>query len=126
MKTQYNLTFTNPKEIHVEEFKTKDRAWCAKYLCSLTGNLVTREHALFFVDRMLDDPLDTFQIEGLPLDDGMLQRTVANFADRGITVIKVLTGPLGLVKQAAFEALELGDHKLSRDLVAILVEHEGK
>lgn len=125
MTEQYKLSLFHPDEFDEEEFRNS-KVWAIKHTRMLTGDLSLKDAAAV-IQQLIDDPETTVL---LPSVVGQTTKQAINaieqLASVGIYAEPALKGPLALVKQAAFEAMELGDHAFCKDLLEVLIKHGGE
>lgn len=121
MKTRYKLYFKDPEQFNAEETK-ESLAWILKHV-RLLGNTsaVGLKKGRDLLDLLMANPFDVVILEGEETSRSNVESATSQLAKYGIVVEP--DGPLAAVKQAAFDAMELGSHELCKDLLEVLLKH---
>lgn len=124
MKTRYKLHFADPKNLDLEEFKS-NLAWVLKHV-RLLGNThaVGMKKGRDLLTLLMENPLHTVILEGEETSRSSINNATEQLAAHGI--VAEPDGPLATIKGAAFDAMELGQHELCKDILEVLLKHGGE
>lgn len=124
MKTRYKLYIADPENFDKEVFE-ENLSWILKHVRFL-GNHKTigMKQGRDLLETLINKPLDAVILEGEEINRNTQFNAIEQLALLG--VIAEPDGPLSTIKEAAFEAMELGHYDLCKDILEVLLKHGGK
>jgi len=123
MSTQYRISIIDGQT----SVLSRETTQAIKHLRFLAGaGDLSLMDAKMMVQQMIDNPAESVILESRQTESCTVRNAISTLAGLHLRVTLVLDETLALIKQAAFDALEMGEHGLSRDLIEVLINHGGK
>lgn len=123
MKTRYRLRLDSPETFDEAKFANQTVSMIKQLRALGNPNVVGLKRAKEALQSLAANPSGSVIFEGEePFTP--VANAIASLAAMGI--IAEPDGPLSTIKQAAFDAIELGQHELCKDILEVLLKHGDK